>query len=274
MEAKLLAERERDRCHAPQRLVGFGRLVADWLLDPVKRPEGHALAERRSLRHGQAVVVVDAQDGLRADSFAHPGHTLGGADQRAPGFEAARLVRMALHARQADAGPAGLQAALREFHDAADLVGADGRKGVNEVAVLAAEQLPDRHAERLALDVVQRDVDCGDGGGEDAPALEILAAVHLLPQRADIGRVAADQPTAIVLDGAGNGALAAGETGFAPALEAGIGDHPDEELGPSPNPDGETVDGCDLHVRSLSTFILSIAGYRGGPALTIDKNCF
>ena len=51
----------------------------------------------------------------------------------------------------------------------------------NEVALLAAEQLVDRHSERLALDVVQSDVDRRDRSLQDAATLEILAAIHLLP---------------------------------------------------------------------------------------------
>ena len=58
-------------------------------------------------------------------------------------------------------------------------------EGRDAVALLAAEQLVDRHAERLALDVVQRDVDGRDRRLQDAAALEILAAIHLLPERAD-----------------------------------------------------------------------------------------
>ena len=49
------------------------------------------------------------------------------------------------------------------------------------VALLAAEQLMHWNAKRLALDVVQRDIDCGDRRYENPAALEILAAIHLLP---------------------------------------------------------------------------------------------
>ena len=205
-----------------------------------------------------------------ADGLAHAGHALGGADQRAPGLEAAGLVRVALHAREADAGPAGLETALGQLDDATDLVGANGGERIDEVSMLAAEQLPHRDAERLALDVVQRDVDGGDGGSQDAAAFEVLAAVHLLPQRADIGGVAPDQPASVVLDGAGDGAFAAGEAGFAPALQAGVGDHANEELGASPDPDGEAVDGCDLHLRFLVPSILLNADTRDDPVFLID----
>ena len=76
------------------------------------------------------------------------------------------------------------------------------------VALLAAEQLVDRHAERLALDVVQGDVDRRDRGLQDAAAFEILAAIHLLPDAADLHGVLADQELAVVLDGADHRLLA------------------------------------------------------------------
>ena len=48
--------------------------------------------------------------------------------------------------------------------------------------------------------VVECDVDGGDGGGEGAPALEVLRAVHLLPERADPHAVLPDQELLEVLD--------------------------------------------------------------------------
>jgi len=62
------------------------------------------------------------------------------------------------------------------------------------VARLAAEQLPDGHTERLALDVPERVLDPGDGRVGDNAAREAGRVVHELPEELDIARVAADQP--------------------------------------------------------------------------------
>ena len=61
------------------------------------------------------------------------------------------------------------------------------------VARAAAEQLVDRHAERLALDVPQRGVDRGDRRHRHRPAPPVGALVEVLPDVLDAARVAPDQ---------------------------------------------------------------------------------
>ena len=56
----------------------------------------------------------------------------------------------------------------------------------------ATEQLADRHAERLALDVPQRLIDAGNGTHEDRPAAIEAAAIHDRPEVFDVARVLAD----------------------------------------------------------------------------------
>ena len=69
--------------------------------------------------------------------------------------------------------------------------------GAHPVAVRRAEQLVDRLAERLALDVPERDVEAADRVDRDpAPAEVDEAAVHLLPEPLDVERVLADQDVA------------------------------------------------------------------------------
>ena len=101
-----------------------------------------------------------------------------------------------------------------------------------QVALLAAQQFVDRHAECLALDVVQRDVDRRDGRLQHPAALEILAAIHLLPdaRRSASGRCRSSE-LAIVLDGADHRLLAAGQPAFAPAEDALVGLDLDERAG-------------------------------------------
>ena len=72
------------------------------------------------------------------------------------------------------------------------------------VALLAAQEFIDRNAQRLALEVVQRDVDGTDGGLQDAPALKILRPIHFLPQRPGQERIAATQEFGIMFDRANN----------------------------------------------------------------------
>src|SRR5436190_23979945 len=54
-------------------------------------------------------------------------------------------------------------------------------EGGDAVALLASEQLVDRHSQRLALDVVKGDVDGGNRRLQNASAFEVLAAIDLLP---------------------------------------------------------------------------------------------
>ena len=94
---------------------------------------------------------------------------------------------------------------------------------------------------------MQGDVDGGDGAGEDAAALEILAAVHLLPQGTDAPRVLADQELAEVVDGALHGELAAGDARLSPTVVAGVGLDLDHEQVARAAPDGKALDVGDLH---------------------------
>ncbi|MEZ5906962.1 MAG: hypothetical protein R3C69_18345 [Geminicoccaceae bacterium] len=91
-------------------------------------------------------------------------------------------------------------------------------EGRDAIALPAAEEVVDRHAERLALDVVKRDVDGRHGSGEHPAAFEILAPVELLPEGADAHRVAADHEPGEMLDRPGDRLLAAGEARSAPAV--------------------------------------------------------
>ena len=121
---------------------------------------------------------------------------------------------------------------------ALSLVPGGGESG-NAVALLAAKQFVDRHPQRLALDVVQSDVDGGNRRLQHAPAFEILAAIGLLPDPADLHRIAADQELAIMLDGAGHRLLATAQAAFAPTEDTLVGLDLDQQLVPTfpPIPD-------------------------------------
>jgi hypothetical protein len=142
-----------------------------------------------------------------------------------------------------------------------------GRRGVGEerhvVALLAAEQLVDRHAERLALDVVQGDVDRRDRGREDAAALEVVRPVHLLPQRADVHRVLADQELAEVPDRGRDGLLAAREPRLAPADDPLVGLDLDDQLVALADEGRTARDLADLHPATSRAGSYRLVG--GGP---------
>src|SRR5437762_13893388 len=88
------------------------------------------------------------------------------------------------------------------------------------VALPTAKQLVDRYAERLAGDVVERDVDGGHSRGQDAATLEILAAVETLPEGASTHRVGADQEIPEMRDGPHHGFFPPRQARFAPSVRS------------------------------------------------------
>src|SRR6478609_9466057 len=144
------------------------------------------------------MMIVDAEDDLTAQLLAGLGAPSGG--QRDVFARLVDLGALMTRRRQAQRGPA-----MRDQHPglldhirAGLAVG--GGECRNAVALLAAEELVYGDAERLALDVVKRDVDRRYRGGEHSASLEILATVHFLPERADAEGIAADKKLRIVLD--------------------------------------------------------------------------
>ena len=102
--------------------------------------------------------------------------------------------------------------------------GVAGNVGVkaNAVAAGAAEELIDRHAERLALDVPEGDLDGANGAGQHRAAPPARAAIHRLPQAFDAGGVLADQVARQRLDGAGDGRLLAGHMALTESGDPGV----------------------------------------------------
>ena len=88
---------------------------------------------------------------------------------------------------------------------------------------LAAQQIIDRHAQRLALDVPQGDVDGRDGGREDALGREEAAPEEHLPDVFGSHRVLADEQRLEMLDGADHRKLATGQPRLADARDALVG---------------------------------------------------
>ena len=144
-----------------------------------------------------------------------------------------------------------LQAA---FHQRLDFggVAAIVRVADDLVAHLAAQQLVDRHAQRLALDVVERDVDGGHRRREDALRGEEAAPEEHLPDVLDAERVLPDEDVLEVLDRADHGQLAPGDARLADAVDAFVGIDDDEQEVAVSGPHGITFDVGDLHCDASS----------------------
>ncbi len=123
----------------------------------------------------------------------------------------------------------------------------------NLVAHLVAEQVVNGHAERLALDVPQGDVDGGDGRGEDALCREEAAAEEHLPDVFAVHGVLADEQRLEVLDRADHRQFAAGNAGLAHAVQPLVRVHHDKQEVAMPAPYRVALDVSDLH-RSWSPF--------------------
>ena len=177
-----------------------------------------------------------------------------------------KIERVLAHREKADAGPAVLHE-LGGFLDHSGARRERCREGRDAVAMLAAEQLVHGDAERLALDVVEGDVDRRDGAAKHPAALEILASVHLLPEGAGAHRIPADEKLTVVLDRADDRALAIGHARLAPAVEPFVGLDLDDQLVPVADPDRIGVNGGYLHARPSLFFRPPFAGRGFAPPL-------
>jgi hypothetical protein len=131
------------------------------------------------------------------------------------------------------------------------------RIDAHRIAHLSAEQLVDRCAEHLALDVPQCLLDRADRGEHDRAAAlgPERVVVHLRPERFDARRIAARiRRSAKVLDHSGSGGAAepVGDRRFADAGGAVVRHQLDDDRMELTRRDEVDVDGIDLHARSGS----------------------
>ena len=154
-------------------------------------------------------MVVDAEDDPVVQGLSRLDQPLRGLCDRLARLEDALVaVRQPLPV-QPDALPAILDECLRLGEGRVLVPLARRREAGHEVAVPAAQELVDRYAQRLALDVVEGDVDGGERPRQDATPLEVLAPVHQLPERSGVHRVHADQELPVVSDRPDHGKLTA-----------------------------------------------------------------
>ena len=142
-------------------------------------------------------------------------------------------------------------------------LGADGPVDADSVAGRAAEQVVDRHAEHLALDVPERHVDAARDRRLDRAAAIEGAAMDRLPVVHDPRRILADQ---VVADfqrpgGAGLGVVL---QHLAPAGDPGVGRDLDEHPGVREH-EGLELGDLDLVLRPHLRGIRA-RGRRGHPA--------
>src|SRR5690606_19881118 len=126
--------------------------------------------------------------------------------------------------------------------DVGRAVAADPAVGLHPLAHQAAEQLVDRHAQGLALDVPQRLVDAGDRAHQDRAAAVEAAAVQHLPQVVDARRIAADEIFAELAHRGLARTRAAPDPRLAPAADAPAGADAPEQPARRGVPGGEAGD--------------------------------
>jgi hypothetical protein len=125
---------------------------------------------------------------------------------------------------------------------------------VDELALpqRAAEQLVHRDAQRLGLDVPERELDARDGLGRDAARALPRHAVQVPVAQLDGPRVAADEDGLEVADGAHHAVGIAAVGALAVAGDAGVGADGHELPRTPAGVDDERVDLRDLHWTCLS----------------------
>src|SRR5262249_24929792 len=125
------------------------------------------------------------------------------------------------------------------------------------VAATAAEQLVDRHTERLTLQIPQGLLNAADGRGNHRPTWVARAVIHEPPEVLDPMGILTDQPLLEVTDGL-DGRLVRTDTVRLPrAVQVVVGQNAQEDSILAPNVHEKSLDVSDLHGGS---------GSRGGGA--------
>ena len=243
--ARVQALADRDRgadlfAHLGERVIALDR---HRLLEPVDlRRLFQAAAQPDRGRHVEPPMRVDQDFHLRPGDVADQAGQLGGDLLRLAAELAAEI------AIPAAARPFEMRERI-ELHRG--VAGVDQRTDllphalrVGELALVRmtveqdvvahppAEQLIDRHAQHLAADVPQRDVDAADAMARGAAASHVgEAAEHLVPDLLDVGRIVADQQVVELADDVRHHAVRDRCRGgdLAPAGDTGVSRHFDEK---------------------------------------------
>ena len=212
------------------------------------------LAQADDVRRVQARVDIEEQLDIRPDGVPHGGHL------RLAQPDSLDRLQRARPSERAGAGGASLREAPARELPALLLGGQaalDEREGISALVVRVADdlvphrpaqELVDRHAEGLALDVPERDVDGADrravgrvGGEEGAPE-------HVLPQALSRERVLADDDLGEVLQGGVDGRAPEGHADLAEAVYPLVGLHLDDVIAAAVLAQKrKALDGGDFH---------------------------
>src|SRR5207302_4075976 len=199
----------------------------------------------------EAPVDLDAQVDIVADRLAELAH---GVDRLAHlgrvRLEVGALARLVAERREmADGGEAARLRGATALHQAVDRLAQHVVVDACLVARFAAEQRVDGHAEVLAGDVPQGDVDSAQRA-HDRRAAEVRGSVQVLPVVLDTQRILADQ----VVREFGNDLLGGLQeppgAGFAQPDEAGVGVHFNKQVAV----DRPGFDAGDLHDSQQGTW--------------------
>ena len=168
--------------------IGLNRILDEIRIELFDHP---AAAER--VGEGEPLVEVDHEVPARTNAFAggaavglHLAHAFAGV--------VAERARRQARSIEPEQPPAGLHA--RGGAVAQRVAAAPERRRVTLqiIAVHAAEQLVHRHAQRLAFQIPQRQIERTDRMQPFASGRIVEGAVHVLPQSFDVERVLADEP--------------------------------------------------------------------------------
>ena len=212
----------------------------------------HALAVGRRFGHAQSVVVVGPNHGSRPHGRAQGGVPLGGDGDRLTRLEDSVAVHPKAPDQGSDALPAIGHVPLHLLDQVVQVLRAGGDEAGHVLALLAAQQLVDGHIKALGHQVVQGDVNGRHRGGQHAPALEVLAAVGLLPDAADTPRILPDQEIPKVRHSPTHRQVARAQASLAPAVVAIVGLDPHHLQVPPARVERVELDIGDFHVGRLT----------------------
>src|SRR6185437_952399 len=111
----------------------------------------------------------------------------------------------------------------------------------------STEKIVDRHAEPLAANVPERDVDGRKDTRRDASRRKESAPEHDLPEVLDSSWILANQNWLQVLDDGGGRHLATGDSALADAVDSLVGIDDDEKEVARASPNRKCLDIGDLH---------------------------
>ena len=222
----LLAVGDEARGLAAQVGVALGIPRAERLLDPVEA----VLLERLDAPDGghdvpfHVPAAVDHDHLLGPEALAHPADVLDVAVVLVAEPRVAALAEADL-----DAVHPGRDPLLGLLDHPADVLVVGVARGDRRQLLVdrAAQELDDRHAQQLALDVPERHVDRGDGVARDPAAVAVppLLVAERVPDRDVVERVLADDPLGHALDDGLGREVRLRELGdgLAPAHDAVVG---------------------------------------------------